>query len=42
MKWKSLPYEDSTWELEEDIDAHAIRVFRKIAAPPTEEDIEVS
>lgn len=41
VKWKSLPYEDSTWELEEDVDPVAIEIFKKLNHPPTDEEIEV-
>lgn len=30
MKWCSLPYEDSTWELKEDVDEGKIREFKRI------------
>lgn len=38
VKWKSLPYEDSTWELEEDIDEIKIEQFEKFnKLPPKNE-----
>lgn len=30
MKWCSLPYEDATWELNEDVDEGKVEEFRKI------------
>ncbi|XP_058868476.1 chromodomain-helicase-DNA-binding protein 8 isoform X1 [Acipenser ruthenus] len=30
VKWCSLPYEDSTWELQEDVDQGKVEEFRKI------------
>ncbi|CAB1317220.1 unnamed protein product [Coregonus sp. 'balchen'] len=30
VKWCSLPYEDATWELREDVDADKVEEFRKI------------
>ncbi|KAA0719516.1 Chromodomain-helicase-DNA-binding protein 8 [Triplophysa tibetana] len=30
VKWGSLPYEDSTWELKEDVDGGKVEEFRKI------------
>uniref|UniRef100_A0A8C8SFP0 Chromodomain helicase DNA binding protein 8 n=1 Tax=Pelusios castaneus TaxID=367368 RepID=A0A8C8SFP0_9SAUR len=32
VKWCSLPYEDSTWELKEDVDEGKIREFKRIQA----------
>ncbi|KAK2510655.1 chromodomain-helicase-DNA-binding protein 8-like [Columba livia] len=32
VKWCSLPYEDSTWELQEDVDEAKIAEFRRIQA----------
>lgn len=38
VKWKSLPYEDSTWELEEDIEENKIEMFEKFnKVPPKNE-----
>lgn len=38
VKWKSLPYEDSTWELEEDIDEIKIEQFERFnKVPPKSE-----
>jgi len=30
VKWCSLPYEDATWELKEDVDEGKVEEFRKI------------
>ena len=30
VKWKSLPYEDSTWELKEDIDPKTIQKYHQL------------
>lgn len=30
MKWCSLPYEDATWELKEDVDEGKVEEFSKI------------
>lgn len=32
VKWCSLPYEDSTWELKEDVDEGKIGEFKRIQA----------
>uniref|UniRef100_A0A671LS39 Chromodomain-helicase-DNA-binding protein 9-like n=1 Tax=Sinocyclocheilus anshuiensis TaxID=1608454 RepID=A0A671LS39_9TELE len=32
VKWCSLPYEDSTWELKEDVDQTKIKEFKKLQA----------
>lgn len=38
VKWKSLPYEDSTWELEEDIEENKIEMYEKFnKLPPKNE-----
>ncbi len=42
VKWQSLPYEDSTWELEKDVDKVKIEAFRKFKELPAEEDRIVS
>lgn len=34
VKWKSLAYEDSTWELEEDVDEDKIEQFEKFSKLP--------
>lgn len=31
VKWCSLPYEDATWELKEDVDEGKVEEFSKIA-----------
>ena len=42
VKWQSLPYEDSTWELEKDVDNMKIDAYRKFKELPDEEDRVVS
>uniref|UniRef100_A0A5K3F821 Chromo domain-containing protein n=1 Tax=Mesocestoides corti TaxID=53468 RepID=A0A5K3F821_MESCO len=34
VKWRSLPYEDSTWELAEDVDPAKVKEFMRIRNPP--------
>lgn len=36
VKWRSLPYEDCTWELEADVDPAKIADFKKWREPPAE------
>ena len=37
VKWKSLPYEDSTWELEEDVDPAKIKIHEEVSKIPIKE-----
>ncbi len=37
VKWRSLPYEDCTWELENDVDPIKIKEYEKWKDPPPEE-----
>ena len=39
VKWRSLPYEDCTWELESDVDPNKIKEYIKWKDPPPEEKI---
>ncbi len=41
VKWRGLAYEDSTWELEQDVDKAKIEAFLKYREPPPEEDRQV-
>lgn len=41
VKWRSLPYEESTWELQQDVDPNKVEQFYKIKDPPPEEEREV-
>ena len=41
VKWCSLPYEDSTWELEQDVDVVKIDQFIRFNTVPSEEEREV-
>ncbi|XP_022082169.1 chromodomain-helicase-DNA-binding protein 8-like [Acanthaster planci] len=34
VKWRSLPYEESTWELEEDVDDNVVQFFKTTLNPP--------
>ncbi len=42
VKWRGLAYEDSTWELEQDVNNSKIEVFHKVRQPPPEEERVVS
>jgi chromodomain-helicase-DNA-binding protein 7 len=37
VKWRSLPYEDCTWEMENDVDPVKIKEFQRWRYPPAEE-----
>lgn len=39
VKWRSLPYEDCTWELESDVDPLKIKEYEKWKNPPSEDTI---
>ena len=41
VKWRGLPYEDSTWELPQDVDKLRIEAFFKFRELPSEEEREV-
>ena len=41
VKWRSLPYEDATWELEEDVDTDSIRRFNMLHIMPPDDTFEV-
>ena len=41
VKWQSLPYEDSTWELEKDVDDTKIEAYRKFKEIPVDEEDRV-
>uniref|UniRef100_A0A8C6Y584 Chromodomain helicase DNA binding protein 6 n=1 Tax=Naja naja TaxID=35670 RepID=A0A8C6Y584_NAJNA len=40
VKWCSLPYEESTWELEEDVDPGKIKEFEFLQIPPELKSLE--
>ena len=40
VKWRSLPYEEATWELEEDTDPEAIRKFNKLQMIPPDDELQ--
>lgn len=39
--WRSLPYEESTWELEQDVDQDKIDLFDKYRKLPSKEERQV-
>ena len=39
VKWRSLPYEDCTWELESDVDPKKVTDFEKWRVPPPDDQI---
>lgn len=41
VTWRSLAYEDATWELEQDVEQNKINNFLKIRDPPSEEQSRV-
>lgn len=41
VKWRSLQYEDSTWELEEDIDPLRIQEFERFRKIPPRDQWKV-
>ena len=41
VKWCSLPYEDSTWELEQDVDSTKVEQFVRFNTVPSEDEREV-
>ena len=40
--WRSLPYEDSTWELEQDVDQDKIDFFNRFRKLPPKEERQVT
>ena len=42
VKWRSLPYDESTWELSQDIDQDKIQAFLRVNDPPPEDERKVS
>jgi hypothetical protein len=41
VKWRGLPYEDSTWELQQDVDPEKVKLFYKYKEPPPENERQV-
>jgi len=41
VKWRSLPYDECTWELAQDIDTEKIQAFLRVKDPPPENDRKV-
>lgn len=39
--WRSLAYEDSTWELEQDVDVAKIKAFNRFRSLPSLEERQV-
>jgi chromodomain-helicase-DNA-binding protein 7 len=39
--WRSLPYEESTWELEQDVDQDKVDFFNKYRKLPPKEERQV-
>lgn len=42
VKWRGLAYEDSTWELSQDVDKKKVESFYKFRELPSEEERKVS
>lgn len=42
VKWRSLQYEDSTWELEEDVDPEKIAQFHRFNKVPPKDQWKVN
>lgn len=42
VKWRGLSYEESTWELQQDVDPKKVELFKKWREIPAEEDRVVS
>jgi len=40
--WRSLPYEDSTWELEQDVDQYKVDIFNRYRQLPPKEERQVT
>lgn len=40
VKWRSLPYEEATWELEEDTDPETVRKFNKLQMVPPDDELQ--
>jgi len=41
VKWRALAYEDSTWELQQDVDPEKVKFFYRFKDPPDEEERQV-
>lgn len=41
VKWKSLPYEDATWELEEDVDEEKIQQYLRFSKVPPKSEWKI-
>ncbi|KAL5021350.1 hypothetical protein ScPMuIL_000505 [Solemya velum] len=40
VKWRGLSYEESTWELQQDVDPEKVKAYVKFNEPPAEEERE--
>ena len=41
VKWRALSYEESTWELQQDVDPAKVKLFKDLREPPPEEERQV-
>ena len=41
VKWRALSYEESTWELQQDVDPRKVQLFKDLRVPPPEEERQV-
>ena len=42
VKWRALSYEESTWELQQDVDPLKVQLFKDLRTPPPEDERPVS
>ena len=42
VKWRGLPYEDATWELEPDVNKERVKQYMRWRDPPDEDEQVVS
>ncbi|XP_061162484.1 chromodomain-helicase-DNA-binding protein 8-like [Saccostrea echinata] len=40
VKWRGLPYEDATWELQQDVDPLKVEQFYKFREPPEDDEVK--
>jgi chromodomain-helicase-DNA-binding protein 7 len=41
VKWRGLSYEESTWELQQDVDPSKVKLFKELRVPPPEDQRQV-
>ncbi|XP_070187859.1 chromodomain-helicase-DNA-binding protein 8-like isoform X4 [Littorina saxatilis] len=41
VKWRALSYEESTWELQQDVDPVKVQLFKDLRVPPPEDERQV-